>query len=74
VDEDVMNNRIKELMQEAMEPNGVEGIGGSYMEFNPERFAEMIIRECELICCIAGARKDGYECANLIRERLRSWS
>ena len=41
-----MNERIKKLYEQAMEPNGIEGLGGSYMELNPEKFAELIIREC----------------------------
>ena len=41
-----MNERIKELMNQAMQSTGVEGLGGSYMELNPEKFAELIVREC----------------------------
>jgi hypothetical protein len=33
-------------MNQAMESTGVEGLGGSYMELNPEKFAELIILEC----------------------------
>lgn len=41
-----MNERIRELMNKSMEPTGLEGLGGSYMELNPEKFAELLIREC----------------------------
>jgi hypothetical protein len=41
-----MNERIKELAEQAMESTGVEGLGGSYMELNTEKFAELIVREC----------------------------
>jgi hypothetical protein len=41
-----VNERIKELINQAMQSTGVEGLGGSYMELNPEKFAELIIREC----------------------------
>jgi hypothetical protein len=29
-----------------MEPSGLEGLGGPYMELNEEKFAELIVREC----------------------------
>ena len=45
-----MNERIRELMNQAMESTGVEGLGGSYMELNPEKFAELIVRECAEVC------------------------
>lgn len=45
-----MNERIKELMNQSMESTGVEGLGGCYMELNPEKFAELIVRECIKIC------------------------
>lgn len=41
-----MNNRIKELYEQSMESTGVEGIGGAYMELNPKKFAELIIKDC----------------------------
>lgn len=41
-----MNERIQELMKQAMEPSGLEGLGGPYMELNPEKFAELIVQEC----------------------------
>ena len=41
-----MNNRIRELIDQSMEPTGVEGIGGSYQELNPVKFAELLIQEC----------------------------
>jgi hypothetical protein len=41
-----MNKIIQKLMEQSMEPNGVEGLGGSYSELNYEKFAELIVREC----------------------------
>jgi hypothetical protein len=29
-----------------MEPTGVEGIGGSYMELNPEKLVESVVQDC----------------------------
>ena len=45
-----MNKRIRELAEQAMESTGVEGLGGEYRELNPEKFAELIVRECVTIC------------------------
>jgi hypothetical protein len=45
-----MNERIKALKAQAMESSGVDGIGGSYTELNPEKFAELIVRECANLC------------------------
>ena len=41
-----MNKRIRELAEQAMESTGVEGLGGEYRELNPEKFAELIVKEC----------------------------
>jgi hypothetical protein len=41
-----MNERIRELMNQSMESTGVEGLGGSYMELNPEKFAKLVVQEC----------------------------
>ena len=41
-----MNERVAKLIERSMEPTGVEGIGGSYMELNPEKLVELIVREC----------------------------
>ena len=41
-----MNERIQELMSQAMVATGIEGLGGSYMELDPMKFAELIVREC----------------------------
>jgi hypothetical protein len=37
-----MNEQIKKLMNQSMESTGVEGLVSSYMELNPEKFAELI--------------------------------
>lgn len=41
-----MNERILEIMNLSMESTGVAGLGRSYKELNPEKFSELIIREC----------------------------
>ena len=51
-----MNTRIRELMAQAMVSTGVEGLGGEYRELNPEKFAELIVREC---CSIGEQYADG---------------
>jgi hypothetical protein len=33
-----------------MESTGVEGLGGSYMELNPEKFAKLVVQECIYVC------------------------
>jgi hypothetical protein len=45
-----MNPQILELYRQALEPTGVEGIGGSYTELNPEKFALLIVQECANQC------------------------
>jgi hypothetical protein len=45
-----MNERIRELMNQSMESTGVEGLGGSYMELNPEKFAKLVVQECIYVC------------------------
>ena len=44
-----MNERIRELIEQSMEPTGVEGLGGSYQELNPVKFAELIVKKCAMI-------------------------
>jgi glycerol-3-phosphate dehydrogenase len=41
-----MNKIIQKLMEQSMEPNGVEGLGGSYSELNYKKFADLIVLEC----------------------------
>jgi len=70
-----MNERIKELMNQAMESTGVEGLGGSYMELNPEKFAELIVRECVKVLTQHGAYFSGdgepyHYAASLIEEHF----
>jgi hypothetical protein len=40
-----MNERLKELAEQAMVPAPYE-FGGTYMAFSKEKFAELIVREC----------------------------
>ncbi len=41
-----MNERVAKLIERSMEPTGVEGIGGSYMELNPEKLVESVVQDC----------------------------
>lgn len=44
-----MNERIKQLINESHET--VQSPGGEgYLDFNKEKFAEMIVRECMEVC------------------------
>jgi hypothetical protein len=48
-----MNERIKELAEQAtsiVEMVGPEGYTSSYANFDREKFAELIVRECMKIC------------------------
>ena len=40
-----MNERIRELAEQAMVPAPYE-FGGTYMAFSKEKFAELIVKEC----------------------------
>lgn len=42
-----MNKELySKLIQQSMEPNGVEGLGGPYMEVNPEKLIQETVIEC----------------------------
>jgi hypothetical protein len=49
-----MNALIKELVEQAMVSSGVEGLGGSYTELDPEKFAELILKEVRLTLFVNG--------------------
>jgi hypothetical protein len=53
-----------------MEPTGVEGIRGSYMELNPEKLVELIVREC-MTTILKESKwywdKDEFESSNAIQ-------
>lgn len=40
-----MNERIRELAEQAMVPAPYE-FGGTYMAFSKEKFAQLIVKEC----------------------------
>lgn len=44
-----MNERLKELKKQATNPNW-DGDDGPANEFNPDKFAELIVRECGEFC------------------------
>ena len=65
-----MNERISKLIERSMEPTGVEGIRGSYMELNPEKLVELIVREC-MTTILKESKwywdKDEFESSNAIQ-------
>jgi hypothetical protein len=54
-----MNERIKELMKQSMVEHQFD------MRFSPEKFAELIVREC---LEIAKNREDEFESAGLLEQ------
>jgi hypothetical protein len=42
----MMNEQIRDLMEKSMVLTGVEGLGGSYQELDPVKFANLIVKEC----------------------------
>ena len=57
-----MNERIQELMKQAMEPSGILGVG-PYMELNTEKFAELIVKECIAMSTGQNQYKLGFQLA-----------
>jgi hypothetical protein len=41
-----MNEKIKALYEQALRPNGSDGIAGSYTELDADLFARLIIKAC----------------------------
>jgi hypothetical protein len=64
-----MNERIKELMIQAMTETGrLQDVQATY-----QRFAELIINECLSICEELGDKgMDGHYCADAISKKFRS--
>ena len=57
-----MNKRIQELAEQAtsiVEMVGPEGYTSSYANFDREKFAELIVRECVKVCADRGTHHDG---------------
>jgi hypothetical protein len=60
-----MNERIDKLLVKAGAYFGGEGV--DYSNFDPKKFAELIIQECLNICEDMGDNgKDGHYCADKI--------
>jgi len=51
-----MNKHVQALAKQAMVPSCDEGLGGPYMTFDKELFAQLIIQEC--------SRLIGDDCVN----------
>ena len=57
-----MNERIRQLAEQAtsiVEMVGPEGYTSSYANFDKEKFAELIVRECVQVCADRGKHHDG---------------
>jgi len=66
-----MNERIRKLMEQSMRTTGVEGLGGSYRELDPDTFAELIVRECAKIAYRVGEEaSDVSDCGDAILENF----
>ena len=64
-----MNERIKELMIQAMTETGrLQDVQATY-----QRFAELLVNECLTICEELGDKgMDGHYCADAISKKFRS--
>ena len=63
-----MNERINELMEQAGLYNFViESMG---IDEEMKKFAELIVRECAVVCRRYGESGDGYTCSNDIKEHF----
>jgi hypothetical protein len=59
-----MNERIKQLAEQAtsiVEMVGPQGYTSSYANFNREKFAELIVKECAEVCFKIDGEYDGEE-------------
>jgi len=65
-----MNERIKELAEQAttyIEPTSNSGEGWI---FDKEKFAELLVQDCITICENIGKEQDGHVCADKIKEHF----
>ncbi len=44
-----MNHYIQEMIDRSMEPTGVDGMAGAYLELNPHKLVELVVRRCAAI-------------------------
>ena len=57
-----MNERIRELAEQAttiVDTVNSQGYTSSYANFDREKFAELIVRECAQVCADRGKHHDG---------------
>jgi hypothetical protein len=71
-----MNERIQELAEQAteiVEMVGSQGYTSSYARFDREKFAELIVRECMLICeDVMKKDNSALGCWSEIKRKFRS--
>ena len=71
-----MNERIKQLAEQAttiVDMVGPQGYTSSYANFDREKFAELIVRECATLCINEGRAHDqwfGSHCAITVKEHF----
>ena len=50
-----MKELVKTLIDQAMVPSGLEGLGGPHLELDPEKLVELVVKECVAQICPEGA-------------------
>ena len=63
-----MNNQIDKLMVKAGAYFGGEGI--DYSNFDPKKFAELIVRECASVAAKNQAEDMGWDISEIIKEHF----
>jgi hypothetical protein len=59
-----MNERIKELAEQATKHYPATESSGEFSTFDKEKFAELIVRECVEVCASIAAVRAGYNDAD----------
>ena len=66
-----MNERIKKLYEQSMEQHVSNNM--AWEELNPEKFAELLVKECMTICEDVAERNDpAIACYYEIKSKFRS--
>jgi hypothetical protein len=65
-----MNERIRELAEQARKYFPKTESSGEYWVFDEEKFAELIVRECADVCQQFGNGGSGYTLSSEIREHF----
>jgi hypothetical protein len=65
-----MNERIRELAEQATKRYPATESSGEFSTFDREKFAELIVQECADVCERFGESGDGYTCSAEILEHF----